>query len=1165
MANPAEDFCLKFYGLEGVTIAERRKNFYNLLHKNASLKNNPQILDSLCTALEPQTYLESLFKVELLIFFRRSHELLQLLKEGNDVFVSKICKQVWFFQESFNNVPPEEIVNEILPCFSFCVRMKVLRKLSRYSTKFDEVFEAVASRYGIFIAQQFITGCSPAKIRESLQVKPLRLTSTQLRILYEKDPELIDFYFTVTKDSVGRSSYKSFFKYIFLKDRVLYDCLKKKFNDVCVTLGRRASKKFAVVKKDEIINTPYRFEYLDMRAVVRKLGKESLKIFYSWLPESPPDIHSVSWLFKNFPQRYHYSLFVKSFQTHYNIQYVHHPKLINEALLKLIPDNLERAILAKVKVDQGDDEFIIYLTTNESIPLLKEKINFTSDIYERGQLIKCLIETCRINNDINALHTVMKYFCFRHKNDEFSVHMEFINNIEYLIGFKEFTAEMWDTLNELLAFHLLKYNDDPSTYQKIQTQPLMSLNLGTSSHQKLSYLEFLFKKGEPIDNLILDYYTSGSGFPSWTKYDKDFSKYFLNCIIQNLSKENLNETDAVDFNSRLIQEINYWNKAHKDDQFSFYEFPKLAQTFDFLIKNPHLSSYEYLKKNLKKKIFTFDNNQYKDEYLQIYWEHFDDYYNSNDLDWFLKYDPETCAKNFDKVFKSLVSKDTDSFKKLKIWYKIKKYNQMNEKSFELCLSKIYDDSCLENKSNLVACLSVLMNPVDYAIFADKFKPANKKLDLKNETEVKLYKLQCAIAQQFRNTKTYKVLDSLLNYCAGDYFKYALRSLNSIMYRTPENLLPHYLNYLSTKAVSVRKHALFFTCELCTSSTIESMIKILNTQENVLSLQKQIFSSTFQYFLKNPSDSGFELVKLNMLFIKKTDEESLNTMLQYVRKIPLKYQASYIQYCWEFLEKTVDIWKKLKPMKESLLLSMNVDIIRQISLEFVMKILQDHFMSKEKSFSTYIYGFASLFVSLRDEKDQILQQIFTNVNQCENQEQVTAFIDHWYDSIMDKSSFNLKSFEPFVTFYESKVTMVENFKDFIRVFFLKLKLESSESLSPDEMVTKIIDFFQNIVTDCGPFVVRLFAPELKSNLKYFESYKAKRLDYYEKMIKNHPVPAMAILLLEVLSVPKSWEISEKRTLKRIIEEIRKIEDVGVQINLQLKFKNYNKTHFDESNL
>ncbi|KAJ3651300.1 hypothetical protein Zmor_017350 [Zophobas morio] len=1156
MAAVVDQFLNKFQNIEGTTIAARQKNFFKLLHEIAPLvKDNVKALDAITSNLNPQTYLESTFRLNFLIYFRRSQELLPLLKEGNDVFVSKIAKQDWFFKEVLVDAPADQLVNEVLPCMSFSVRMKVLTRLSKFSQseKFDEIYDALVNRYGMFLASQFITGCGPAKVRQILLEYPVKLTSTQLKILYSKDPQLIDFYFTATNASIYIREYSNLIKFIYSNDRALFDNLNDKYH-ISIHLGRRATKKFVMVKKDDIIKNPHKFNYINMKAVLRKIGKDSVLLFKNALPAEVSHCLNNNWLFRSFPKKYHYSLFVTIFQDHYKIKLVDHPTLISEELLKLIPDDVERAALAKVLVDIGRNEYLRYLLIEDSVRLIKEIINVTSDIYERGKLVKYLIETCHINKNIAALFEVMKYFCFRHKNDELSVHLQFINNIENLFGFKEFTEEMWATLNELLTIHMLKFDARQSTYEKIQKMPLVSFNLGTSVYQKLSYLEFLFKKGNVIDELVVEYLATNTDFPTYRNYDKRFGKYFLLFAINNMAQASAKH---VTVNYKLICEINNWNNTYKDDQLSFYDFPILLSAFNYIIRNGHTWKYPLVFRVFRNKIFTTEENIYRNEYMQIYWERHEELVQWTDFAWFLKYEPLTILTHFEIVFKKLTENP-----KLHFWRQIKKFSHLHldEKSIQLSLATLSDEESTEMKPNFVPALSVLMKPGDYAALADSYKPENKKLDLQNEKEVRRYTLQCAIAMHFKNTKSYELLPSLLNYCAGDYFKYAMRSLYSLLYRTPENALPQYLNYLSNKAVSVRKHALYMTCELTTSSKVEHMLRLLSKQEEVQSLQKYMFLSTIQYFVKNPSDSIFELVKLNMLFITQADEESLNGITQHLQKIPQKYKAQYILCAWDHLEKTMTVWQKLRPLKEKLLSCVNSEIAKEIPLEVGIQIIQHHFMTEKKSRNlNNIHSFMFIFLSSQDEKKCVLDKILSIVDQCKSKEQTFAFFRSWYHEIMKSTIKNLLYMDKFVDYFKSKCSQVEDFTDLIKIYFLHRKLEKSE-WDVEELSKKLVAYYIDVFLRYGTHVSRLFAKEMDSNLSFFAKNGVIKNDFYLSMLKRSPTHLLASMLIEVVTEPPNHNMAPRKTFNEFLRILKTVPDLGVQVCLRYKnYEWYTQTH------
>jgi hypothetical protein len=1146
MNQLVESFLHKFHSLEGVTLAQRRKNFFTLLHESAFLEDNAAVLDSISTNLKPITYLESLLKLEFLIYFRRTQQLFQLLQEGNAIFVSKIVKQIWFFKEYFNEMGSDELVNDILPNMSFSVRMKVLRKLSKclFCEQFDNIFDAVATRYGIFIALKFITGCSPSKIRQLLDEYSINLSSTELRILHGKDCDLIDFYFTHSKYSLAERAYKKFVKFIFTEDRNLHNYLIEKYN-IGHKFGQRATKKFVAARRDDVIKHPTEFKYLNLKAVIRKLGKDSVEFLRNALPENFEKYQDANWLLQYFPKRYHYSLYFKIIPDHYNVSYAHCPGFISETLLDLVANNEERAVLAKIEIDRGNDKFIKYLTTKDSIPLIKEKIRLTSDISERCKLVEHLVETCYINKDIDALRSVIKYYCLRRRKDKSNVHLLFIDKIENLFGFKHFNENMWNYLITLVTTDILKCRN--LTLRSTQTLFLASRNAGISAHQKLSYLEFLYKQNQSIHELMVDYFTAHSEFPRWTRYDKTFEKYFLLNTIHNVAHFT-SDGYNLDFNCRLIDEINEWNKRHKNFRICFYDFPVLVETFDYVIENlesKYYHTYSCVQRAFRNEIFTTKENAFREKYLTRYWEDFVYLGNSTDLRWFLIHEPLTVLDHLDQFFQLLVRRNSRS--EFRLWHLVKKFShlQLDEQWIEKCLAKLNDD---KQNVNYVESLSVLMKPENYAAFANLYKPLKKKCNLMNKSQLELHNLRCSLGQFYKNTKSWKVVSCLLGYCVDDYCNYSLRSLSSLLYHTPENMLPQYLNYLSKETDSLRKHTLFLTSTLCSTMEVEKMFNSVNKQE----IEKHLLSTVMKYFVKNPTESSFELLKVNMLFISRSDDKSLKSIIENLDKVPKKYLARYIHHSWKYFDETVGTWQKLSRLKRCLLSTISMDVMVQLPLEFGIKIIKEHFMTNKPLDN--INHFIVNFVKVQEKRTLIFETVFGITDQCQDQFEVFNFFQFWYREIMKSKEGHLKYVEPFVNHFESKVNMTDNFPDFVKIYFLRRKIEWSDNQSVDNLLTNILIFFESAVSNYGSHVIYPFAEEMHLNVSYFFDTREKMCDFYSDMIKRRLDLNVALLLLHILTKFYS-DRSALSSFGKILDEIKNINDSGTRINLLWKFKDY----------
>lgn len=1168
MNHLSDTFIKKFHTLEGLTIAEKKKNLYILFNQSATFLNaNVGELDTISSTLTPTTFLEELFKLEFLIYFKRVNELFALLKEGNDIFVSKIVKQEWMFKTFFDNIGIGGLIDDIFPNVSYSVRMKILGKLASYqdSETFDKIFDAVTKQYGIFIANKFIYNCTSPKIKKVIIEYPkIVIKPSLLKMLFRKDSTLILHYFTYTRNSIGSSCYNSLVQLIYIEDRNLFDILQKKYC-IKLRLGRRLTKKVVNEKKLIIIEKPYEFRNLDFKTILRKIGSESEILFCNSLPNKFENYQEVSWLLKYFPRKYHYSLHFKTIQSHYKVKFIDYPKMIDSRLLKLIADNSERAVHAKIKVDNGDDDYIKYLQVQESIPLIKDKINLTSNISDRGSLIMTLVETSFINNDIEALHRVMKYFNFRHKNDDLEVHLKFIRNIEDSFGFKKFTEEMWNLLNELLLIHILKFDKDISTYRKIQSLSLVKFNLGISVQQKFSYLNFLINKNVSIDDLLLEYFSVDTNFPSWGSYSHKFEKYFLIFAIGKIKLED--SYKMHDFNCNLIEYIDSWNLHYQNDRISLYDFPSLANSFKQAIRHDVYWN-SAIQNEFRSRIFTTISNIHRDEYLQVYWDRFQDLFQSNynDLLWFLKFDLSTFITNFSKILDAMPKFSLN--KQLKLWHVIKKYSHvsLDQITRDVYMSKISDKECFEEKDKLITCLSVLMQPADYMAFADYYKPNKSKLDLNDENEVRLYSLQCSVASNFKHTRCHKVLPSLFKYCVGDYFKNSLKSLYSILSKTPENLLPTYLNYLSAQAVSVRKHALYLTCELSTVTNVEHIVQQLSKNEGVQSLQKILFTTTMKYFVKNPDDQFFELIKLNMLFINKTDDESLHMIADgSVDQVPRKYKAAYLHYTWYFLEKTVDVWMKLSPLKRRLLQCLQDETIcKEIPLEFALDVIKNHFMTDYQL--PTINSFTFTLASVRPEIDTVFDTI-KQILETSERDEVLVFFNHWYRNSMSLNK-NLNFIQSFVQYFEKKIIIEDDFEEYVKLYFLKIKMGmSSEDQRLETVCIAIYKFIQNLTSEYGIYTISLFKEYLKQVISLgFTDENLSAIDYYYHLVQKFPDAIIALLVIGLINEPSRNYGKEWNIFIKTLNILEQNPDKGVQLFFKQKFKKtryWAEQKFDET--
>ncbi|KAJ8946927.1 hypothetical protein NQ314_008726 [Rhamnusium bicolor] len=99
-------------------------------------------------------------------------------------------------------------------------------------------------KYGLHIASVILHRCSSMKIVEILSHNQVLLQPNQVKVLFDKDPNVLKFYLNHHKNITGCSyPEKNVFKYIALKNPQILLELEKEEKLSTQSLGRRLSKK----------------------------------------------------------------------------------------------------------------------------------------------------------------------------------------------------------------------------------------------------------------------------------------------------------------------------------------------------------------------------------------------------------------------------------------------------------------------------------------------------------------------------------------------------------------------------------------------------------------------------------------------------------------------------------------------------------------------------------------------------------------------------------------------------------------------------------------------------------------------------------------------------------------------------------------------------------
>lgn len=268
----------------------------------------------------------------------------------------------------------------------------------------------------MYFATRVITSCSSEKIRNTLKAHDIKLSTNDLKLLFKKDFSLIESYFEEKKSKkYDEICTERFYKYL-AENNPEYFWKVLKLYKPYVKLGRRVTKKVLKhIEEQEIINDPKTYIcYFKNERVVRILNYEGqLPEFYKNLyPEELPNVQDeciLKTILKYYPRQKRYDLFKITFEQAYNENILHNYKCIDKDLLELFENKEFRTKWAHLKfAETGNIEYLGYYNAQEAIPLIKERINLTSQLTVRNKLLASLLKCCAVNNDIIALEKVRK-------------------------------------------------------------------------------------------------------------------------------------------------------------------------------------------------------------------------------------------------------------------------------------------------------------------------------------------------------------------------------------------------------------------------------------------------------------------------------------------------------------------------------------------------------------------------------------------------------------------------------------------------------------------------------------------------------------------------------------------------------------------------------------
>lgn len=961
-------------------------------------------------------------------------------------------------------------------------------------------------------------------------------------------------------------------------------------------LGRRTSKNFLRHNGSDLVNkVEFYSRFLKLDVIVRKLHGNFKEVYFQFFPKNIYNINIYSFcykLLKLYPRKKQWELFAETYSRAFGNNILDNLIYLSSDYLSLFPNKTIMNKWAEVHYsEKKSNDMLKYHHPNKAVPLIKEKINVMSDISERNNLVTLLLENCEKNEDLMSLEAVLKYICYRHRNEE-NID-QILYKIQHLFKLLKFNENHWNYINEMITILKLRkqldfYSAMPLIvgyigYLISQEKPFRKelvafindvessgdysgINLENPNIEKQIIIEILNVYQEvqstneaykfKLINAIIDfnkkyhpeYYITLTNFPT-----------FVTCIKLLLDKKELNYNEKYVINKI----INY--------NFEFPDKPLLVLGEAEIFKIFHFNKNTGDIDSIVKKIITKRNrSKFENDVLQFFWDYLLErpFVSKHVIRWLLINDPKAIVPHMDKLW--AVYEKYINAKNIKI-IKLLSHLSFDKMVADYCTSKLgpLDDFLkkayatpmeidgesarnidLDIYKTIIQSLSVLLTTSEYIeTIVERFLPVKEKIDTADEMLNQIYFLQCEVAKSFRNVEEPAlVLPNLMNFCLGDYLQSALPSLYSICYRAPENLLYSSMDVLSKRAVSARKHALFLSCELlCFDYTVN---KLQNSNESNISSQKHVFSTTLKYFRKNPSDLLLNLVIINLNTIDKNDEETLNSLVS--MKIPNKYKEIYIEKCWYFLESLrkkevyvqgyLESFFKVLVESEDSLVKFPVSFCRHIITQsFKDNPEKDYYLSDIHYFVCYL---------LRQKSEQpfnfkFVFDIITTFKDNRSRETIRMFFSSFHDTAVKDINKNNKIdmdnnyyVELFKQHWLNMFTPTEMFDEHVLLNLLYLRCKSSDN-HIESYAKEVVVYLEQLVAEYGPYVYYTFKDLVFLRQVFTEKEK---YEFFYSVLNFKNTALNCILVIDLLTYQDGSVEVEDIRLK--IMEILKSSDQPV---------------------
>lgn len=1166
MTISSEEFFANFHSIKGTTISERHKNLHLLINQ---IERDAQTgtIDINFATLQPRTTLEETFKVDILLRFRRIPDLVDILKSENSILISKVLKADWFYEELFNYITEDELIQNIFPHLSFNTKLKILNKislLSRTTQQVDLLFNMVYEKYHFYVASKLLPSCSIDLMKRYLKEIRFEVTPKQLLKIAKAHPKELEEIFDILEQHNPKLSvsckYKIVFVYLLQTDINLFLKLYEKYQPH-LEAGWRVTDRLISTKKSIFLeNQKQLYKILHKKQVLKSIKSDFEHFFINFLPKSMNQFHSNLYLYVTLLDKLQDSMKFKMLSKCFNKKY--ESDLLDE-------ENIRAGILELMLTTEREDwmkvtpkpkyitidSWICLMKTDESIPVFKKKISLTADIGDRSQLIGCMVESCRINQDTRALTEVCRYVFTKHRYDHSSVLLSFLNNLKNCFKIKFFDEEQWKYIMRIV--------------QGISNRTdVMAHSYYTWYEQ---YLIFLCTNNLPMEDTVKELVKKSMFSPKSISINnpKAYKTFLLNF---GLAIGNI-DVEADVYTNICMSHIDcvvLWNRKHPTDliayethNHAFNGFKKVIETSEW--NRYHISTiiYNLLRTNL--------TDEQRADWLNLFFSSKQSFFDFDMVNYLITQKPHLLLNVLDKAVSCIIGMwytlIQDSF-----WRNCRNYSHLDipQRIVAFCLEVIKSDDDDAKKKNATNALSILMRPESFLELIEDYYPSVTKIDISTQ-DPNFYKMQQSITASLKNViPPSLILDSILKFRKGDYLKFIQRSLHSVSHSASEKNLVPFLDSFKDTAVSIRKHAIYLTFKVLDKKEINSTLKTFMDSETNPSVRKLLFKGVFNYFSKNPNDYLWSLVKENLKAVDVEDSEVFEELVN-VSKVPFSYINNYMVFSWQIVDDLPMSNNKTQEAKLALLNAITFRVVPVLDINFCLKIIEKFlFKSSElDDFQQEMYSFTCNFLLCSNAQEEHVNFIFDLfkkfiIESEQNSEEKTKkysvvhkFITGLCQCLLENWALeNGKVLKTFINLWNGFMKPHQSFHEYLKLRFTEILINYKvNKLTLKHLGENLANCIDNIFEIYGVLVSKLCHEELVLLFPYFltgddkdEDFELNSLILIENIVRFSR--SVNSLLVAIFLLPEN--IPSIKTAKVLYNEViallEKSSDPSIQFSL-----------------